>query len=56
MIQGVAAEWSFSPLSEVSFSFYYCPLNLWVRYKFRADTSHEVSALFVIFAFVPKLR
>ena len=36
--------------------FYYCPLNFWVRYKFRADTSHEVSALFVIFAFVPKLR
>ena len=35
---------------------YYCPLNFWVRYKFRADTSHEVSALFVIFAFVPKLR
>ena len=36
--------------------FYYCPLNFWLRYKFRADTSHEVSALFVIFAFVPKLR
>ena len=35
---------------------YYCPLNFWLRYKFRADTSHEVSALFVIFAFVPKLR
>lgn len=35
---------------------YYYPLNFWVRYKFRADTSHEVSALFVIFAFVPKLR
>ena len=35
---------------------YYCPLNFWVRYKFRADTSHEVSALFVIFAFASKLR
>ena len=36
--------------------FYYCPLNLKIRYKFRADTSHEVSALFVIFAFVSQLR
>ena len=35
---------------------YYCPLNFLVRYKFRADTSHEVSALFVIFAFASKLR
>ena len=36
--------------------YYYCPLNFLVRYKFRADTSHEVSALFVIFAFASKLR
>ena len=45
-----------SPRTEITKMDYYCPLNFWVRYKFRADTSHEVSALFVIFAFVPKLR
>ena len=43
-------------LRQLYYSNYYCPLNFWLRYKFRADTSHEVSALFVIFAFVPKLR
>ncbi len=36
--------------------YYYCPLNFLGRYKFRAATSHEVSALFVTFAFANKLR
>ena len=47
----MVAKYTLKPIGK-----YYCPLNFWVRYKFRADTSHEVSALFVIFAFVSQLR
>ena len=35
---------------------YCCPVKLLLIYKIRADTSHEVSALLVIFAFASKLR